>query len=147
MLVEAADWRHDETSNPGRRDEALSKEKVARYILGWGRDGDDGIVAIDGDDAPIGACWLRLFPAEAPAYGFVAPDIPELAIGVAAGRRGKGLGRTLMRQTLDLARAKGYRGVSLSVDHDNPARNLYLGEGFVVAESRDTAATMITFLD
>ena len=46
---------------------------------------------------PVGAAWLRFFPADDPGYGFVSADVPELSIGVAVLWRGRGIGRALLR--------------------------------------------------
>ena len=44
--------------------------------------------------------WLMVSPYQyfrgESGYGFVAEDIPELSIGVVAGRRGEGIGRALL---------------------------------------------------
>lgn len=143
MLIEAADWQFEGERTPERRERVLADEKAALYVTDWRRAGDLGVVAVDEDDRPVGACWSRLFSADAPAYGFVAADVPELAIGVVRQWRGKGLGRTLLRELLDRTRAAGYTRVSLAVDTDNPAKRLYTGEGFVVTETRPTAVTMV----
>ena len=60
----------------------LGDPAVARYVEGWGmRGGDsDWIALVDG--APLGAAWLRCFPASEPGYGFVDERTPELSIAV-----------------------------------------------------------------
>jgi hypothetical protein len=68
MLVEAVNWR------PGRRrltlEDVLADPHLARYVRGWGRRGDGGVIAEEAGDR-VGACWYRLFPADEPGYGFV----------------------------------------------------------------------------
>ncbi|MGH3929327.1 MAG: hypothetical protein ACRDTF_05050 [Pseudonocardiaceae bacterium] len=54
---------------------------LAHYVNGWPRDGERGMIA-EASGVPIGAAWLRLMPVHDPGYGFVAPDVPELSIGV-----------------------------------------------------------------
>ncbi|MGW7072581.1 hypothetical protein ACWGII_29645 [Streptomyces sp. NPDC054855] len=44
---------------------------------------------------------MRFFTEDEPAYGFVHADIPELAIGVVADWRGRGVGRALLRALAD----------------------------------------------
>jgi len=49
---------------------------------------------------------------------------PELwinEVGVAGGRRGRGVGRTLIEETLRVARARGCRGAWVALDEDNAA--------------------------
>ncbi len=131
------------------RHAALAMPSVRKYLDGWGRPGDAGVVAVDDAGNRLGAAWFRLFPANDPAYGFVAPDVPELSIGVAAEARGKGVGRALLDALLATARAQGYRAVSLSVDRQNPARRLYERAGFRdagVSDPSDTSVTMIAML-
>src|SRR3954463_4545248 len=98
------------------RDAALTMPSIRKYLAGWGRAGDGGVVAFDKHGGGLGAAWYRLFPPDDPAYGFVAPDIPELSMGVVERERGKGVGRALLKALLVRAREDGYRAISLSVD-------------------------------
>src|SRR6266540_1424791 len=41
--------------------------ELARYVEGWGRQTDLGVVASDGDGRLVGAAWARLIEA----YGFI----------------------------------------------------------------------------
>jgi GNAT superfamily N-acetyltransferase len=134
MLVEAANWSADWKKKSRRR--VLSAPATAHYIVGWPRDTDLGVIA-EADGAPAGAAWLRFFPAADPGYGFVAPDIPELTIGVARDGRGRGAGRALLRALAGQARSAGIRRISLSVERTNFARQLYLAEGYLVVDSSD----------
>src|SRR6185312_1042073 len=59
------------------KEAALARPEKQKYLAAWGRAGDAAVVAIDGTGQPCGADWYRLFPEEAPGYGFVAPDIPD----------------------------------------------------------------------
>ncbi|WP_207920224.1 GNAT family N-acetyltransferase [Saccharopolyspora aridisoli] len=139
MLVEAANT----PSHPGRsRAEALAEPAVAHYVEGWPRATDLGVVA-ERSARPIGAAWLRYFDEAAPAYGFVSPDVPELAIGVDAASRGGGVGRKLLRSLFHSARARGIDRISLSVERANPAARLYVAEGFTVVDRREHADTML----
>lgn len=143
MLVEAVNWAPARSTS---RIDALADPKVARYITGWKRPGDAGMIAVDATGTPIGACWYRLFPPNAPGSGFVAPGVPELTLGVVGIWRGEGIGRELLHGALDSARQHGYRRVSLNVDRDNFASKLYLAEGFLTVERGDRADTMVRVL-
>lgn len=112
------------------KDAALADPLNRKYLDGWGRLGDAGVVAADETGRRLGAAWYRLFLVEAASYGFVAADIPELAIGVAAEARGQGVGSALLDALLAMAREQVYQAVSLSVDRRNPARGLYERHGF-----------------
>jgi GNAT superfamily N-acetyltransferase len=128
------------------KEAALALPHVRKYLDGWGRPGDAGVVALDEDGVRLGAAWYRRFPVEDPGYGFVSPDVPELSIGVAAAARGRGVGGRLLAALVAMARAQGYRALSLSVDRRNPARALYERHGFRdagVSGSADSSVTMI----
>ena len=140
MLVEAA----NAPDRKGRgRVETLADPAVACYVESWPRATDLGVVAVEEPDRPIGAAWLRLFDDAERAYGFVRPDIPELAIGVVADQRGRGVGRALLRACASEARDRGFEHISLSVGRTNPAAALYRTEGYQVVKSRENADTMV----
>mgnify|MGYP006159411319 CR=1 FL=1 len=90
------------------RDEAVSEQHwpdptaAAKYVDGFGRHGDAGVVAAVAGQG-VGAAWYRLLPADDPGYGFVAADIPEVTLGVASKARGRGIGTALMQRLLDIA--------------------------------------------
>lgn len=109
----------------------LADDHVARYLDGWGRPGDLGLVAWEADRR-VGAAWTRRMSADRAGYGFVGPDVPELTVAVAPADRGRGLGRALVGGALDQAAAHGTARVSLSVaDAVNPAAaHLYRTLGF-----------------
>jgi len=140
MLVEAANW------NPVRsrsRMTVLDDHAVTRYVTGWRRPGDFGCVAEDARGVPVGACWARLFSADAPGRGFVAAGVPELTLGVYPQWRARGAGRALLREIGGVAAARGHARLSLSVQRGNFAHRLYVSEGFVTVASRDDADTMV----
>ena len=114
---------------------------LERYVAGWGRRGDTGLVAID-QFQPVAAAWYRLFRANEPGYGFLDEGTPELTIAVVPSRRGKGLGNELLTALLDQARADGYEQISLSVEPDNPALRLYEQHGFTRVGERAGAWVM-----
>jgi GNAT superfamily N-acetyltransferase len=131
------------------REAALAIPHVRRYLDGWGRPGDAGVVAVAEDGTRLGAAWYRLFPTAEPAWGFVAADVPEVSMGATAEARGRGVGSALLDVLLALARAQGHRALSLSVDRQNPARRLYERKGFRdagVSDPTDTSVTMIAHL-
>jgi ribosomal protein S18 acetylase RimI-like enzyme len=133
MLALAADWRpgHDVRSD----EEVLADPHLARYVEGWQRAGDAGVVALDDSCRPLGAAWFRFFPSSEPGYGFVDSATPEVSIAVDARSRGRGVGETLLREICRAARARGVDAMSLSVEPDNPARRLYEKLGFAPTSS------------
>ena len=95
MLAHAYHWRVD----------ALDAEiPLARYIENWGRAGDLSLVAMEAGNR-VGAAWFRLFAADAPGYGFVDEQTPELTISVVPSRRRHGVGQELLDALLEQAKA------------------------------------------
>ena len=145
MLVEALNW--DPQRARLRRDRAMAVPANRHYVEGWPRDSDAGVVAEDERGQPIGAAWFRLFDASDPGYGFVAEDIPEVAIGVRSGRRGEGVGDTLLTELENEARRRSLRGLSLSVEIANPALSLYRRHGYREVTRAGATCTMVLDLD
>jgi ribosomal protein S18 acetylase RimI-like enzyme len=144
MLYEAAAVA--ESMRTLGKEKALSLPVNRKYVEGWGRPGDAGVIAVDQMEQPLGAAWYRLHPDEAPGYGFVSPTIPELTIGVRADARGQGIGRALLQALIALAQSQGYAALSLSVDRSNPALHLYERFGFRdagISDQEETSVTMI----
>ncbi len=102
--------------------------QLARYAANWGKKGDGGCVAFDADKA-IGAAWWRLWEGEDKGFGYLADDVPELAMAVSPAWRGQGIGAQLLDGVLQGAQGS-HRAVSLSVRADNPAVRLYERAGF-----------------
>lgn len=135
VFVIAADWNPEAVKGAEfwHADPTFQK-----YLAGFPRDTDLGFIAErEGQDA--GAVWSRYFTAADPGYGFVAEDIPELSIGVVAGRRGEGIGRALLNAML----AASPVSLSLSVEDGNPALELYRKSGFVPVGRVGDATTML----
>ena len=145
MLYEAVYWRDDGEEERPPLDAMIADPANARYVEHWGRAGDLAVMALDRQEEAIGAAWCRCFPRDAPGYGFVAPEVPELAIAVFPEFRGHGVGSLLLGALVARTQVAGAPGLSLSVARDNPARALYERNGFVVV--REDASTDTMFLD
>jgi ribosomal protein S18 acetylase RimI-like enzyme len=131
MLFYAAHMAEDgATSAEG----AKTHPYLAKYVRGWGRNGDIGVVAVEGEGQPIGAAWVRLLAGVEKNYAAIDDDIPELAIAVLPERIGQGIGERLLARLLAEAWPT-YQAVVLSVREANPARRLYERSGFVVVET------------
>lgn len=125
--------------------DVLKLPRIRRYVENWGRDGDHGLVAIEenpgGELRRVGALWLRFFPADYPGYGFIHESIPEIGIAVIPEQRGRGVGTQLLKSLLIRPRIQ-YPAISLSVDPENPAADLYRRLGFVECGGSGTSLIM-----
>lgn len=140
MTVEAANWRADGVRP---KYEILEHPEYSRYINGWMRPGDAGIVAVDSYGEGIGAAWYRMLPRTDPGFGYVGTGVPELVIGVRPIWRAHGVGRTLLQELCARARAQGFGRISLSVERGNFAYTLYRSEGFAVTQAGHGRDTMV----
>ncbi|WP_307290138.1 GNAT family N-acetyltransferase [Bacillus sp. SORGH_AS_0510] len=108
----------------------LKQPDIAKSMQGWGREGDTAFIAMDTDNRPIGAVWVRLFDESNKTYGYVDEKTPLLGMALLPAFRGKGIGKALLGEMLKVAKESGFGAVSLSVDPNNPALHLYQKFGF-----------------
>lgn len=142
-LLDAVNW--DPSRTALALDEALAMPEIAHYVAGWPGRRDGGVIgSIEGVD--IGAAWWTFFPLDDPGFGFVAPDVPEITIGVARTSRGRGVGRALLVALHDLAESYGIERLSLSVEPANVAKRLYLSVGYQEIHRDGGAVTMVAEL-
>jgi ribosomal protein S18 acetylase RimI-like enzyme len=128
LIAAAVNWTGEQRV---RDEDVLSDPHLARYVAGWRRPTDLGVVALDDTGAPAGAAWTRVLTADSPGWGWVADDVPELSMAVLASARGTGAGSALLDACLAAAREAGWRAVSLSVEDGNDvARAMYERRGF-----------------
>ena len=135
MLRHAYYWRW--------HDPELEDLPVGRYVDRWGRPGDTAVVLIE-RFRPVGAAWYRLFEEQAPGYGFVDEDTPELTIAVVPSKRGHGTGAELLEALLERARADGFSQISLSAEPGQTG--FYEKHGFHEVQREDGTVTMIAQL-
>jgi ribosomal protein S18 acetylase RimI-like enzyme len=109
----------------------LEHPDSAKYVRDWGRDNDSGFVAVDANNQPLGAVWLRLFVGEEKGISYIDDFTPELGIAIFPEYRGQGIGTSLLTRLIE-ASAASYEQISLSVMGENPAVRLYERLGFEV---------------
>ncbi|TFE02130.1 GNAT family N-acetyltransferase [Jeotgalibacillus salarius] len=142
MLYESIYITEDKPS----KEVLLSSDGMKKYHEGWGRPGDEVLVAEENGEL-VGAIWYRQFTKEQPGYGFVGPDVPEVGMAVKASERGKGIGRKLLEEVVSHAMNQGYESLSLSVDpYNHQALKLYRDFGFEKVGVSGTSITMQVFL-
>ncbi len=144
LLLEAAFWRPNVVRPP--LEQALADPELARYVEGFGRPGDFGVVAEEGAE-PLGAAWWRYFQSAAPGHGFVDEATPEVSAAVLPAHRERGIGTVLLAALERQARDQGIKRLSLSVERDNRATALYERLGFRSLGRGGGALTMVIELD
>ena len=129
---------HSSGSEAAPSPDIVHQPEFTRFVSGWGRPGDNGVVAYDRDQKkPIGAAWFR-FPATEPSGS--AAMVPELAFAVRAENRRQGIGAALLTH---LVKAEPqYSTVSIPVSPENPAVRLYERFGFRVVEQKTASVVM-----
>ena len=143
MLYEAIHWGPEKSEPKPPREKLLSDPDISHYLEGWGRAGDTALIALDpADGRRVGAAWYRLMSPEDPGYGFVDSSTPEMGLAVVPDLRGRGVGGTLLRTLMNVARSEGFDALSLSVECGNPAVRLYERHGFVRLLTVGDACTM-----
>lgn len=104
---------------------------LIRYLDGWGRRGDLGVIAVE-MESPVGAAWVRLIEeSKTGDPSFIDSETPELAVAVRPGWEGLGVGTEMLTHLFEIA-ADSYPGIGLSVRVGNPAVALYERLGFRV---------------
>ena len=93
------------------------------------RTGDICLVA-ESDNKIVGAVWTRIVND----FAHIDDDTPSLAIAVAKECRGKGIGTRLLNEMFAVLKDAGFLSVSLSVQKENFAVNMYHRVGFEVVK-------------
>jgi len=120
---------------------------LSRYLVGWTRAGDYGVVAVDPSGAVAGAAWARVFPPYEPGDAFIAAGLPEMKLGTRSAWRGRGIGRALTRMMIDRTRAARHARLSLAVDSQSTAHMLLLSEGFRVVREQEGRSVLLRVIE
>ena len=115
---------------------------LSKYVDNFGRHGDFAFVLIIENDL-VGAIWTRLFPETDKSYGFINEETPELSMAIKENYRNKGFGSQLIAKMFEKLKTNDFEKVSLSVDKQNRAVNLYRKFGFETISEKGTAFTML----
>ena len=125
---------------PFKRD-ILNQPAIANYVNDWGRDGDAGFVAVESDNTPIGAIWLRMLGGDPKGFGYVDENTPELGMAVIPEWRKRGVGMSLLTRLIEVA-SRSHEQICLSVSAENPAIRLYQRRGFEALSESGGSITM-----
>jgi len=109
------------------------------YIKDFGTQKHDKSFVAVVDNRIIAATWVRIMKD----YGNIDDNTPSLAISVLKEFRNLGIGTALLKTMVSFLRVKGYTQVSLSVQKDNYAFDLYKKEGFVVLKETSEEYIMV----
>lgn len=82
---------HTEPGEPRPPRSVTAGPALRAYVEGFGRTGDVAVCAEEGGEV-VGAAWARLMRG----YGFAGDGVPELAVSVLPGHRGRGVGTALL---------------------------------------------------
>lgn len=104
----------------------ITAPELQIYVKDFGTSKDDFSLVAEVENKIIGAVWVRIMND----YGHIDDKTPSLAISLYKKYRGQGIGSSLIKETLSLLQAHGYKHVSLSVQKANYAAKLYQKIGF-----------------
>ena len=121
----------------------INSEELQIYIRDFGMSPDDKCLVAETDGKIVGAVWSRIMND----YGHVGDGIPSLAISLYKEFRNKGIGTELLRQMLQHLRREGYANVSLSVQKENYATNMYVKAGFAIVKETEEEYIMVCKLE
>jgi ribosomal-protein-alanine N-acetyltransferase len=107
-----------------------------QYGEGWTRSQCAGILPMSGVSLMLAHDNGHLPPIGFSLFRTVAGEAELLLLAVAPGHQGNGIGRLLLEQFVDCARASGATRVHLEVRDGNPAVQMYRRAGFETAGRR-----------
>ncbi len=129
------------TSETAPSRDILQQPEYARYVEGWGREGDTGFVVSDKASGEVlGAVWYRIPEGDATGRGAGGESIPELAFAVKPGQRKRGLGAALLTQLVKTH--PHHSAISIRASTNNPGVRLYERFGFQIVSDTGGAVTM-----
>lgn len=118
--------------------EITNQPDLQIYIADFGKQNDNCLVA-ECNGKIVGAVWTRIIND----YGHIDNETPSLAISLFKEYRSLGIGTALMNRMIELLKSKGYKRVSLSVQKENYAYNLYKKVGFEIIKENEEDFIMV----
>lgn len=123
----------------------LEAPNIGKYIKNWNTQKDDIAIVALYENQLIGAIWGRKFSAKEKGYGYISDDIPEISIAILPFFRNQGIGTQLLKAIETHYLQLQISALSLSVDKRNPAKELYLRNGFVSYKDEETSIIMVKY--
>ena len=120
----------------------IKQPELRLYYEDFGKGKADYCVVADEDGKVVGAAWTRIMND----YGHIDDETPSFAISIYKDYRGRGFGTRLMKEMLELLRAKGFEKVSLAVQKENYAVRMYRNVGFETVNENDEEYIMVCML-
>lgn len=128
--------------NPPPNRTIIKSPELSKYVEGWGRKDDYALIATDiAVIRSVGAVWIRQFTDDDKGFGYVNSMTPEMTLAVLPKYRNQEIETKLLKrlfQDID----GFYSAISLSVDKDNPTRQLYYSFGFDEVEKSGDSLIM-----
>lgn len=121
----------------------IAHPELQEYIAGFGTRRYDRAFIAEVNGNVVGAIWARIMND----YGHIDENTPSLALAVYKEYRGAGIGTALLKRLLCALKTDGHVRVSLSVQKENYAQNLYKNAGFYIVDESDEEYIMVLDLD
>ena len=118
----------------------LAEPEATRWLEPWSAD-DVGVV-LDADGEPAGLAIARKVEPVL-LTDATGGALPEVLIAVRERLRGNGHGGTLLAALAHAASEAGHPGLALTVSPRNPARRLYIRQGFSLVSHTDAGLAVL----
>lgn len=120
----------------------INQPELQVYVYDFGKKKDDYCLVAEFNGKVVGAVWVRIMND----YGHIDDTTPSLAISLYKEYRGCGIGTDMMRKMLLLLKSNEYDKVSLSVQKENYALQIYLNVGFEIIDENEDEYIMVCYL-
>ena len=121
----------------------IEQDALQVYVKDFGKFPDDKCLVAEVNGKIVGAVWVRIMDD----YGHIDDETPSLAISLYKEYRSHGIGTEMMKQMLDWLQKCGYKKVSLSVQKQNYAVEMYLNVGFDILNENEEEYIMVCLLN
>lgn len=123
----------------------IYNKEIYNYIEGVGK-ADDIVLGCEYNNKIVALSWSRILNGEVKGYGNIDDETPEIAISVLKRYRNKGIGTSLLKEHLKVLKNNNYKRVSLSVNKENYALDLYKKLGFdIIKENNEDYIMVLNF--